>query len=294
VNEFIQQLINGLSIGSVYALLALGVTLVWGVLDILNFAHAQFMVWGTFAVVLFLNRGWPVIPSIAVGMLVAALIAVLVEELVVSPLRRRSSDLFAPVVATIGVAFILQTLLKMRTKGELRPIPTRDFPTDLYHIGQINIPQLQLVVLGTTVVVMVLMWYWLTRTRRGQELRSVAYSRELSLLLGINARVAFITAFAVSGALAALAGTFVAVQTSLISYSSGDPLMLIIFAAIVIGGMGSVPGAFLGGIVIGIVQTMASAYVSTDLSDAAAFILMFLVLCFRPTGLIPQRESSRA
>src|SRR3978361_44549 len=103
--EFFQQLINGVSLGSVYALLALGVTLVWGVLDVLNFAHGQFMTWGTFATVLFLNRGYSVVLSIVLGMATAAVLAIIVEEVVVSPLRRRSNDLFAPVVATIGVGF---------------------------------------------------------------------------------------------------------------------------------------------------------------------------------------------
>ena len=292
--EFVQQLINGVSIGSVYALLALGVTLVWGVLDVLNFAHAQFMVWGTFTVVLFLNRGWPVIPSIAAGMVVAGVLAIVVEEVVVSPLRRRSSDLFAPVVATIGVGFVLETTMKIRTDGALKPVPRGGFPTKVYHVGDVNVPQLQLVVLITTLVIMVILGFFLTRTRLGRELRAVAYSREIAQLLGINSRVAFITAFAISGCLAALAGTFVAVQTSLVSYSFGNSLLLVIFAAIVIGGMGSPAGAVLGGLVLGVAQTMTSAYISTELSDAAAFILMFIVLLIRPTGLIPQRTASRA
>jgi branched-chain amino acid transport system permease protein len=291
---FVQQFINGLALGSVYALLALGVTLVWGVLDVLNFAHAQFMTWGTFGTVLFLNRGYPVIPSIVFGMVVAAVLAIIVEEAVISPLRRRSTDLFAPVIATIGVGFVLQTILKIRTDGELKPVPLEGFPTGRFEIGDISIPKLQVVVLVTTVLLMIVIALWLGRTRSGRELRAVAYSREISQLLGINARAAFMTAFAVSGALAAVAGTFVAVQTSLVSYSSGDTLLLVIFAAIVIGGMGSVPGAVLGGIVLGISQTMASAYVSTQLSDGAAFLLMLVILLVRPTGLIPQKAATRA
>ncbi len=292
--EFFQQLINGVSLGSVYALLALGVTLVWGVLDVLNFAHAQFMTWGTFATVLFLNRGYPVVPSMLFGMATAAVLAMVVEEVVVSPLRRRSDDLFAPVVATIGVGFILQTVLKIRTDGELKPVPRAGFPTGTIAVGQLTIPKLQILVLATTIVLMVVLGVWLARTRSGRELRSVAYSREISELLGINARRAFLTAFAVSGALAAIAGTFVGVQTSLVSYSSGDPLLLVIFAAIVIGGMGSIPGAVLGGLVLGVSQTMASAYVSTELAQGAAFLLMLIVLLVRPTGLIPQKAGARA
>jgi branched-chain amino acid transport system permease protein len=224
--EFFQQLINGVSLGSVYALLALGVTLVWGVLDVLNFAHGQFMTWGTFATVLFLNRGYSVVLSIVLGMATAALLAIIVEEVVVSPLRRRSSDLFAPVVATIGVGFILQTVLKIRTDGELRPVPRTGFPSGTIAVGDLTIPKLQILVLITTVVLMLVLGFWLNRSRSGRELRAVAFSREISELLGINARAAFMTAFAVSGALAAIAGTFVAVQTSLVSYSSGDPLLL--------------------------------------------------------------------
>ena len=292
--EFLQQLVNGVALGSVFALLALGVTLVWGVLDVLNFSHGQFMTWGTFGTVLFLNRGYNTLIAIVLGMVVAALLAVVVEETVVAPLRRRSSDLFAPVVATIGVGFVLETVLKIRTDGELRPVPLAGFPRGSINIGDVGIPKLQLVVLVTALVVMVVLGFWLTKTRRGRELRTVAYSREIGELLGINARAAFITAFAVSGALAALAGTFVAVQTSLVSYSSGGPLLLVIFAAIVIGGMGSVPGAVLGGLLLGVTQGMMAAYVSSSLANAAAFILMVIVLLFRPSGLIPQEVASRA
>ena len=164
--EFFQQLINGVSLGSVYALLALGVTLVWGVLDVLNFAHAQFMTWGTFATVLFLNRGYPVVPSMLFGMATAAVLAMVVEEVVVSPLRRRSDDLFAPVVATIGVGFILQTVLKIRTDGELKPVPRAGFPTGTIAVGQLTIPKLQILVLATTIVLMVVLGVWLARTRQ--------------------------------------------------------------------------------------------------------------------------------
>lgn len=292
---FAQQTVNGIALGSVFALLALGVTLVWGVLNVLNFAHAQFMTWGAFGTAFGVSRGYPVILCIAIGIATAALLALVVDEVIVTPLKRRpSTDPSGFVVATIGVGLILETLIKMASNSELRAFSVDGIPQGSVTVAGVSMGQLQLTILGTTLAVMVALGLWLSRSRRGRELRTVAYSQEVAELLGINTRVSFAIAFIISGALAALAGTFVGEQTAIISFSSGDNLLLITFAAIVIGGMGSVPGSVLGGLVLGLGQVLTGAYVSDAVSNVIPFALMVAVLLFRPTGLIRQQVVARA
>jgi branched-chain amino acid transport system permease protein len=210
-------------------------------------------------------------------------------------LRRRSdSDDFAFVVATIGTGLLLETLIQYLSDSGIKSFPTKGFPTGTVSIGSVALPTLQLTVLGSTVAIMVLLGVWLKYSRLGRELRAVAFSQEISQLLGINARQVFICAFAISGALAALAGTFVAVQTTTISYSTGDSLLTLTFAAVVVGGIGSVPGAVVGGLSLGIGQVLLAGYLSSNFSNGFAYVMMAAVLLVRPTGLFKQQVVARA
>jgi branched-chain amino acid transport system permease protein len=295
MTAFLQQLVNGIALGSVYALLALGVTLVWGVLNVLNFAHAQFITWGAFGTWWALGRGLPTVVAVIVGIAVGAALAVLLQLTVIGALQRRStSDEFSFVVATIGVGLLLETVVKILSGPQIQPFPPDAFPTGTIKLGAVELPSLQLVVLIATVVIMVVLGLWLRRTRLGRELRAVAYSREIAQLLGVNTRTVFVTAFAVSGGLAALAGTFVAAQTATVSYSSGSALLTLTFAAVVVGGMGSIPGALAGGLLLGLGQVLLGSYVSSALGEGFAYLLMAVVLVARPTGLFGQQAVSRA
>jgi branched-chain amino acid transport system permease protein len=161
-------------------------------------------------------------------------------------------------------------------------------------VGGVLIANLQILILAVTIGVMVILTLSLARTKAGRELRAVAESREVAELLGINSRKGFAIAFAISGVLAALAGMFVAIQQSLVTYDSGDALLLITFSAIVIGGMGSVPGAVAGGLVLGLGQVLVQAYVSADLANVWAFAIMIVVLLFRPGGIFAKTVVTRA
>lgn len=292
---FAQQFVNGISLGSVYALLALGVALVWGVLDVLNFAQAQFMTWGAFAVAFGIAVGLPTWVAVLLGIATSAGLALVVDELIVIPLRRRgTSDAFSYVVATIGIGLILETVLKRLSHSNQRTYPSSSFPSGSVQLLGVSVSTLDLLIFGVAVGLMILLSVWLTRSRTGRGLRAVAETREVAELLGINSRVAFATAFAISGALAALAGAFVGAQTALVSYDSGDALLLITFSAIVIGGMGSVPGAVVGGLFLGLAQVLTQAYISSNVSNVLAFVVMLIVLIFRPGGLFARQVVSRA
>jgi len=293
VERLIQQTVNGLSVGSVFALLALGVTLVWGVLRVLNFAHAQILTWGAFGTVYGLNSDWPILVAIAFGMAVAVVISVILDATVIAALRRRGAPEFAFVVATIGVALILEEILRERTEAETRPFARAGFPTGTFEIGSITIPRLQVVIFVVALAVMVALAAWLNRTRMGRAIRTVAYSREIADLMGINSRLVYMLSFAISGALAALAGVFVSVDTAQISYSTGSPLLLVAFAAMILGGMGSVRGAMVGGLILGIAQVYATVYVSSVFRQAVAMLIILAVLIVRPQGLFGEPEAAR-
>jgi branched-chain amino acid transport system permease protein len=288
-----QQTINGLSVGSVYALLGLSVTLIWGVLQILTFAQAQILVWGAFGSLLALNRGYSVPVAVIVGIAVGGLLSVLIDVTVLAALRRRKASEYAFVVATIGVALVLSAVLKWRTESQYQGFPRQGFPRGAFDLFGQNIPTLQLTVLSTSVAVMLALGFWLNRTRSGRAMRAVAFSRDTSELLGINSRLVYAAAFFVSGGLAALAGIFISVSTANIAYSSGDPLLLIAFAVIILGGMGSVRGAVVGGLLLGLIEVYATVYVSSVFRQSVAFLMILLVLLVRPSGLFGEREATR-
>jgi branched-chain amino acid transport system permease protein len=295
MSYFLQQLVNGISLGSVYALLALGVTLVWGVLNVLNFAHAQFITWGAFGTYLALEHHLALPLAILVGMATGAALAVVLERVVISVLARRpQTNEFTFVVATIGAGLMLETLVQSLSGSTIDQFPVQSFPTGSWTVGSVSISKLEVMVLASTVAITVLLGLWLRYTSLGRELRAVAYSREIAQLLGINASRVYITAFVISGALAALAGTFVSAETVTVSYSTGDALLTLTFAAVVVGGIGSVPGAVTGGLLIGVGQVMLAGYFSSNFSNGFAYVLMAVVLLIWPTGLFKQEVVARA
>ena len=295
MSYFFQQLVNGVSLGSVYALLALGVTLVWGVLNVLNFAHAQFITWGAFGTYLALEHHISVALAILIGMATGAALAVLLERVIISVLvRRPQTNDFTFVVATIGAGLMLETLVQQLSGSAIDQFPAQGFPSGSWTVWSVSISQLEVTVLAATVLITVALGFWLRYTSLGRELRAVAYSREIAQLLGINARRVFITAFVISGALAALAGIFVSAETVTVSYSTGDALLTLTFAAVVVGGIGSVPGAVVGGLLIGVGQVMLAGYFSSNFSNGFAYVLMAAVLLIWPTGLFKQEVVARA
>jgi branched-chain amino acid transport system permease protein len=295
VSYFFQQLVNGVSLGSVYALLALGVTLVWGVLNVLNFAHAQFITWGAFGTYLALEHHISVALAILIGMATGAALAVVLERVIISVLvRRPQTNDFTFVVATIGAGLMLETLVQQLSGSAIDQFPAQGFPSGSWTVWSVSISQLEVTVLAATVLITVALGFWLRYTSLGRELRAVAYSREIAQLLGINARRVFITAFVISGALAALAGIFVSAETVTVSYSTGDALLTLTFAAVVVGGIGSVPGAVVGGLLIGVGQVMLAGYFSSNFSNGFAYVLMAAVLLIWPTGLFKQEVVARA
>jgi branched-chain amino acid transport system permease protein len=226
-------------------------------------------------------------------MAVAGLVAVIVDQTVMQFMRSRHASEFALVVATIGVYYLLASIAQERSKSSTEAFPITSFPHGYLHIAGLSLPSLQILSLVISVVVMLLLGYWLTRTRLGRATRSVAYSARTAELLGVNSRAIFALAVFISGCLAAVAGILNAATTSTLSYSDGDQLLAIAFTVIVIGGMGSVRGAVVGGLALGLVQVYTTVYVSGVFSSAITYLLLVVVLIVRPNGLFGVPEETR-
>ena len=281
-----QQLINGIVVGSVYGLFALGFTLLFGINHIMNMAHGSVFMWGAFAglyAVIALDA--PIYVALLAGMLAGGLISVVLDIVAFRPLRRRNAPEFSAIVSSIGADLVLLAIAQKVSNTAILRFPFDAFPVVVFTVLGLRIQLLQLVIIGLVVVmVFALVWY-LYRTGFGQRIRAVAYSEQTSRLLGINPGPVNTQVFFISGALAGMAGVLIGLVFNSVHFTMGEPLLLRAFVIIILGGLGSIPGALMAGMLIGIVQTLSVAYIGAGVAEAIVFVSLFLVIVLRPTGL---------
>ncbi|MBE3576999.1 MAG: branched-chain amino acid ABC transporter permease [Limnochordales bacterium] len=290
--EVLQQLVNGISLGSIYALIALGYTMVYGVLKLINFAHGDVYMVGAFAGFFAATAfGWGFLPALCFAMLVAALFGLVIERVAYRPLR--NAPRIAALITAIGVSLLLENLGILI----LRPDP-RAFPElirlETYQVGPLIVNNRQLVIIATSVVLMMLLQFIVTRTRMGKAMRAVAEDTEASRLMGINVDRVIAFTFVLGSALAAAAGVLVGIY-----YTRIDPLMgfmpgLKAFVAAVLGGIGLIPGAMLGGLAIGVAEVLVVAFISSSWKDAVAFAILIMILLLKPTGILGKTAEEKA
>lgn len=280
----VQQLINGISIGSIYALIALGYTMVYGIIKLINFAHGDVFMVGAFAGYFAAMSGLGVIPSLILAMVVCALLGVLIERLAYKPLRNAARIVI--LITAIGVSFLLENLGIYAVGAQAKGFPEIVDKSQYTLFGSVYIDSVQLIVLVVTVVLMLLLQYVVHYTKTGKAMRAVSYDMEAARLMGINVDTTISATFAIGSALAGAAGVIFAIM-----YPSVDPMMGIIpglkaFVAAVLGGIGIIPGALVGGLVLGIVETGIQSVEGMSLwRDAVAFGILILILIFKPSGL---------
>lgn len=274
--------------------MGLGLTLVWGVLRVLNFAHPALLVWAGFSTLYFLDRGVPALVATVIGVGSASLLAVVLNVVVIQPLRRRSAPELAYVVATIGAGLVVETLLRWRVGAQFEPFPQQGFPTGSVEVLGVRVSQLQLTTLVVASLGLASMAAWLKFSRFGTATRLVADAPQSAPLLGINVSSVYIVSFAVSGALAGVAGVVLAVSAATISFSSGEIMLLPALAVMILGGLGSIWGAMAGGLVLGCAEVFAVSAISSDFKPAVSAIAILLVLLARPTGLFSRGAVDRA
>ncbi len=285
--SFITYLIKGISLGSVYALIALGYTMVYGIAKMLNFAHGDIIMVGAFTVYTVCSTfGMHPAIGIALSIVICTLLGVLIERIAYKPLRNASSSL-AVLITAIGVSYLLQNLALLIFGGNsksftsivsLAPIELAD--------GQITISGETVVIVITCVVIMLILMTFIKKTRLGQAMLAVSEDKGAAQLMGINVNATIAMTFAIGSGLAAIAGMLLcSAYPSLTPYTGSMPGIKA-FVAAVFGGIGSIPGAFLGGILLGIIETFGKAYISSQLSDAIVFSVLIIVLLVKPTGLL--------
>jgi len=282
-----QQLVNGVVVGAVYSLFSLGFTLIFGMHRILNLAHGAVFMWGAligyFCVTLV---GIPLLPAFVVAVVGAGMLSVVLDLLVYRPLRKRNGDEFGTIIAGIGANLVLMSVAQQITNAQALRFPFGIFPVVFYRLESLalRISLQQIVIVGTVAILTIGLLAYLFKTRIGTDARAVAINEQTSTLLGVNANLVYLSTFFIAGALAGAAGVILGIAFNSVSYIMGEPIMLQAFVVIVLGGLGSVVGAIFAGLLLGIIQTISVVYISSELSDAIVFGLLFLVLLLRPNG----------
>ena len=281
-----QQLINALSLGSVYALFALGFTLVFGVLGVINLSHGAIFMLGSYIALLLVNHfQMSLWLAMLVAMLACGLLGVIVDMLVLRPLRKRNAPHLAPMIATIGVAIMITNISQGIFGAENKRFPFGTIPEDSFTLGNLHLTAIQLAIVIISFVLMIVLLLIMRRTQLGRALRAIAESPKAAYLLGINVEgLFFLTSFA-AAALGGAAGVLVGLSFNAISPFMGQPMLHKGIAVIILGGMGDIRGAMIGGLFLGFAEVMSVAYLSSDFRDAVAFGLLFVILLVRPSGL---------
>ncbi|WHZ03096.1 branched-chain amino acid ABC transporter permease [Neobacillus sp. YX16] len=282
--EFLQQLVNGVSLGSIYALIALGYTMVYGIVKLINFAHGDVFMVGAFIgfySITILDLGF--FPSLLISMAVCAILGVLIERIAYKPLRNATR--IAALITAIGVSLLIEYGVIYVRGAQPEAYPSDLIPaTSLDFLG-VKVSSQSLLILGTSVVLMILLQFIVHKTKIGKAMRAVSYDMDAARLMGINVNNTISATFAIGSALAGAAGVAFGMY-----YTKIEPLMGIIpglkaFVAAVLGGIGIIPGAMVGGLLLGVIESLVSAAGFSLWRDGVAFVVLILILIFRPAGL---------
>jgi len=281
----IQQIVNGVMLGSTYSLVAIGYTLVFGVLHLVHLAHGEVFMIGAFAgLQVVLLAGGGVAAAITAAAAVSAVLGVLVYLLAIKPIKARKGHFLAPMISTIGVGVVLEELATRAFGGEQVGFPVQ-MESYVWHLGAVTLTSVQLVILLVSLGLMFALHLFVTLTRVGMAMRATAESMTISHTLGIRSDRIIILTFAIASALAGVAGVLVGISFNSISPYMGVDIGIKGLAAMLLGGLGNVYGAMLGGLVIGIVEVSSVAYLSSSYRDAFAFFVIIAVLLLRPRGI---------
>ena len=306
---FLQQIINGLVLGSMYALVALGYTMVYGVLNLINFAHGEILMIGALTALSILRLLSWLVPDLpgSVQMLLAVLgaipvciiISILIERIAYR--RLRNAPRLAPLITAIGMSILLQTLAMMIWGRNPLPFPQL-LASEPFHIGQALLTPTQLVLLISAAVSMCTLVVLIEKTKLGRSMRAVAENPRVAALMGVNANRVIVITFAIGAALAAIAGVMWAANYATAQFAMGFVPGLKAFSAAVLGGIGNIYGAMLGGILLGLIESLGAGYIGeltggvlgSHYQDIFAFIVLILVLTIRPSGLMGERVAERS
>ncbi|MBQ9376784.1 MAG: branched-chain amino acid ABC transporter permease [Schwartzia sp.] len=292
ISQLVQQLINGVSLGSIYALIALGYTMVYGIIKLINFAHGDIYMVGAYIGFFAITQAHlGIFPALIVSMAVTGLLGCVVERLAYKPLRH--APRISVLITAIGVSFFLEYTSMLFVSPTPRTFPEVFDSSVAFHIGNFIVNGQQLLIFAITFVLMAILTYIVQKTKIGKAMRAVSFDTDTAQLMGIDANRVIGATFGIGSALAAAGGVLVGVY-----YNSIDPLMGIMpglkaFVAAVLGGIGSLPGAVVGGLILGVIEALVSGFLSSTFRDAAAFAILILVLLFRPSGIFGKNTQEK-
>jgi branched-chain amino acid transport system permease protein len=295
---FTQQLINGLALGAVYALIALGYTMVYGILQLINFAHGEVYMLGAYLGIIVFGAltalGLPsyslaltLVITVLVSMLFCAMFGATIERVAYRPLRNASK--LAPLISAVGMSIILQNFVMLSQGKEYKNLPPQ-FPSEGLTIFGANVSPVQMFILGASLLIMVLLQLFVTKTRLGKAMRATSQDRVMAGLVGIDINRVISVTFMIGSALAAVAGVMVTLYYGVVHFFMGYLAGIKAFTAAVLGGIGSIPGAMLGGFMLGLIENFGASYISSVYKDAFAFLVLIITLIIRPSGLLGQKS----
>ncbi len=294
---FTQQLINGLALGAVYALIALGYTMVYGILQLINFAHGEIYMLGAYVGIIVLGMltalGLPayslaltIFITLIISMLFSAAYGATVERVAYKPLRQASR--LAPLISAVGMSIILQNIIMIMQGKQYRFLPPL-IAFEGFSLFGAKVSPVEIFILSASVVLMILLQVFITSTKMGKAMRATSQDRVMAGLVGININKVISVTFMIGSALAAVAGVMVTLYYGVVHFFMGYTVGLKAFTAAVLGGIGSIPGAMLGGFIIGLIENFGASYVSSVYKDAFAFLVLIISLILRPTGIFGQK-----
>ncbi|MEW6410723.1 MAG: branched-chain amino acid ABC transporter permease [Nitrospirota bacterium] len=298
----LQQIINGLTLGAVYALIALGYTMVYGILELINFAHGEIYMIGAYISIIVIgyltaigftidNPFISILIAMVVSMFFVSSYGFTMEKVAYKPLR--NAPRLSPLISAIGVSIFLQNFV-MLTQGATDKVFPGVFSIEGFNIFNARVTYLQVFIIAVSVLLMFCLHLFVTRTRIGKAMRATALDKRMASLVGINIDTVISITFIIGSALAAAAGVMVAMYYGLVNYFIGYVAGIKAFTAAVLGGIGSIPGAMLGGVILGLVESLCASYISSEYKDAFAFGLLIIILLLRPAGLLGRQVVEKA
>ena len=300
MNEFLQQLLNGLAVGGIYALVALGYTMVYGVLKLINFAHGDLFTIGAYLGLTLLVTGGlsgSLNPVLAVGLVVVivfglvALFGVVLERVAYRPLRK--ANRLAAVVSALGASIVFQNAVMLIYGARVYVYPENLIPSLVFNIFGLNVPVMRIIVIVSSLVLMLALYAFINRTRMGTAIRAVAIDQGAARLMGINVDRVISLVFLIGAGLGGVAGVMVGVYYGQIDFMMGWSYGLKAFTAAILGGIGNIPGAMIGGLLLGVIEALGASYLAMAWKDAIAFLVLILILIIRPTGLLGERVADK-
>jgi len=293
---FLQQLVNGITLGGVYALIAVGYTMVYGVIQLINFAHGEIYMLGAFlAYTLVAVVGMPFFPAFVLTLIICAVLGVVLDFVAYRPLRK--APRLAALITAIGMSIFLQNMAMLIWGSQIKSYP-RDllpafFSESAITFGDVSLSWLQLFILSITLLFMMILHLTIHKTRIGMAMRAISQDKTASALMGIGVNRVISFTFAIGSAMGGMAGILVGLYYNAIFPTMGYVAGIKAFAAAVLGGIGSVPGAMLGGGVLGIAEVMGAGYISSEYRDGISYAVMIAVILFKPSGLIGKQNAEK-